>query len=133
MGLRGSRQRDRGLRDALRLADDVVRRELRALLVRLHVRPMQMRDWDWRGARKIAQRFACRPNDAPLEVFATEDADPDRVGSLGWNTVHGGPLVVHHVPGDHKSMVQEPYVSILANELVGSLRRLQGRAEPRTS
>ncbi|MGH2867597.1 MAG: thioesterase domain-containing protein, partial [Solirubrobacteraceae bacterium] len=115
------RQRDRGPREALRLADEVVRREFRALLVHLHVRPMQMRDWDWRGARTLAAKYLCRPNDAPLDVFATDDTDPDKLTSLGWDGLHQGSLRVHHVPGDHKSMVQEPYVSILAGELVRSL------------
>ena len=115
------RQRDRGPRDALRLADETIRREFRALLVRLHMRPMDMRDWDWRGASKLCQKYICRPNDAPLDVFATEDADPDKVSSLGWETLHVGRLRMHHVPGDHKSMVQEPNVSILAGELVSSL------------
>jgi amino acid adenylation domain-containing protein len=116
------RQRDRGPREVLRLADEVIRREFRALLVRLHVRPMDMRDWDWRGADKLRHKYTCRPNDAPLDVFATEDTDPDKVSSLGWDTVHRGRLRIHHVPGDHKSMVQEPNVSILAGELVRSLR-----------
>jgi amino acid adenylation domain-containing protein len=116
-----ARQRDLGPRQALRLVDDVVRREFRALLVRLHVRPMQMRDWDWRGARKLEQKYRCRPNDAPLDIFATEDSDTEKASSLGWDTIHLGPLRVHHVPGDHKSMVQEPYVSILTDELVRSL------------
>jgi amino acid adenylation domain-containing protein len=124
-----ARQRDHGPREALRLADDVIRREFRALLVRLHVRPMQTRDWDWRGARKLAQKYTCRPNDAPLDVFATEDTDPEKVTSLGWDTVHRGPLRVHHIPGNHKTMVQEPYASILAGELVRTLRTAPERAE----
>ena len=128
-----ARQRDRGPREALRLTDDVVRREFRALLVRLHVRPMQLRDWDWRGANKLVQKYSCRPNDAPLDVFATADTGSEKVSSLGWDTVHRGPLRVHHVPGDHKSMVQEPYVSILADELVRSLRTVPERAEVPTS
>ena len=128
-----ARQRDHGPREALRLADDVIRREFRALLVRLHVRPMQTRDWDWRGARKLAQKYTCRPNDAPLDVFATEDTDPEKVTSLGWDTVHRGPLRVHHIPGNHKTMVQEPYASILAGELVRSLRTAPERAEAVTS
>ena len=125
-----ARQRDRGPREVLRLADHVVRLEFRALLVRLHVRPMQMRDWDWRGALKLADKYTCLPNDAPLDVFVTEDSDPE--SSLGWDTVHHGPLRVYHVPGDHTSMVQEPYVSILADELVRSLRTASERAEPLT-
>ena len=122
------RQRDRGLREALALAGDVVSREFRALLVRLHMRPMQMRDWDWRGASKLAGKYACRPNDSPLDVFTTRDSDRANVSSLGWANVHHGRLRVHHIPGDHKSMVQEPYVSILAAELVSSLRSVEEQA-----
>jgi amino acid adenylation domain-containing protein len=123
------RQRDRGLREALALAGDVVSREFRALLVRLHVRPMQMQDWDWRGASKLAGKYACRPNDAPLNVFATGGAERAKVSSLGWDTVHRGPLRVHQVLGDHFSMWDEPYISILVGELVSSVRSVEERAE----
>ena len=126
---RTTRQTGLGPREALRLADMVVRREFRALLVRLHVRPMQVRDWDWRGASKLAQKYRCPPNDAPLHVFATEETDPEKVSSLGWDTLHLGPLRVHHVPGDHRTMVQEPFVSILANELLHSLRGTEPQLE----
>jgi amino acid adenylation domain-containing protein len=123
-----ARERDRGPSEVLRVAGDAVGREFRAVLVRLHLRRMQKRDWDWRGARKLAQKYTCRPNDAPLDVFVTEDADPEKVGSLGWESMHRGPLRVHYVPGDHKSMVQEPYAFVLANELARSLGAVPERA-----
>jgi aspartate racemase len=127
------RRRDRGAREEVWFVADLVRHEFRALLVRLHVRPMQIGDWDIQGGNKMAKKYTCRPNDAPLDVFATGHADPEKVSSLGWDTVHRGPLRVHHVPGDHKSLVQEPYVSILAGELIRSLRTVPERAEVPTS
>lgn len=132
---RFARQRERGLRGSLRHTGSVVHREATAALVRLHLRRSRLGDdIDWRGALKLVSRYACPGNDAPLDIFVSAELVAES-GSpcLGWDTVHLGPLRVHQVPGDHTTMVLEPHVTVLANELATSLRTVAERAKARHS
>jgi thioesterase domain-containing protein len=83
-------------------------------------------DFDWRGAAKLARKYACRGHEGPLEVFATKDMVlTTQSRSLGWEDVHKGTLEVHEVLGDHFSTVQEPNVTILSEMLASSVRLAQ--------
>ncbi len=121
---RVARQRQRGLGGSMRKTAEVVHRELRAALVRLHLRPSRPSDdFDWRGAFHLATRYRCPGNDAPMDLFRTKAAvDLSGSGSLGWEDVHHGALRTHTVPGEHLTMVTEPHVSTLAEMVSSSLR-----------
>jgi thioesterase domain-containing protein len=97
---------------------------------RLHLRRSRLGDdFDWRGALKLASRYPCPGNDAPMDLFvATDEVAEIRSRSLGWEEVHKGPLRTHDVPGGHESMLTEPHVSEVAEMLTLSLRRAQAAA-----
>jgi thioesterase domain-containing protein len=124
---RFARQRERGLSGAVRHTGEVVGREVTAALVRLHLRRSRIGDdFDWRGAIRLISRYRCPGNDAPVTLFLTEEGVAHTGSrSLGWEQVHKGPLQVHSVPGEHVSMVIEPHVSVVAEMLTLSLRRVQ--------
>jgi amino acid adenylation domain-containing protein len=119
---RFARQRERGAREALRKTGEVASRELRAVQVRLRLRRPTV-DFDWRGATLLAFRYRCRGNDAPMDLFVTDDlVAGTKSPSLGWAEVHGGELRIHRVDGEHMSMVKEPYVASLAAALTETFR-----------
>ena len=122
-----ARQRARGPAGSLRHTRVVATREVRAALVRLHLRPSRIGDdFDWRGAHRVASRYACPGNDAPMDLFLTARGVTESGSrSLGWEEVHQGPLCIHDVPGGHESMVSEPHVSTVAEMLSVALRRAQ--------
>ena len=58
----------------------------------------------------------------------------DRGPALGWSRLAGGGVEVHLVPGDHFTMLREPYVRVLAERLEACLgtsrrQRIWARAE----
>lgn len=126
-----ARQRLRGPGGALRKTDEVMRRELRALMVRLRgPQTMLADDFDWRGANRLAISYACKGNDAPMDVFVTDDrVTGSGSRSLGWDELHRGPLRVHRLDGDHRTIVTEPQVRTLAELVTSSLRDAQRAAE----
>ena len=68
-----ARQRKRGLLGATRKTYEVAGRELRAGLLRLHLRrPHLSDDFDYRGAGHLVRRYVVRGNDAPMNSL------PDR-------------------------------------------------------
>jgi thioesterase domain-containing protein len=122
-----ARQRARGPAGSLRHTRVVATREVRAALVRLHLRPSRIvDDFDWRGAHRVASRYACPGNDAPMDLFLTSRGVTENGSrSLGWEEIHKGLLRIHDVPGGHESMVSEPHVSTVAEMLSVALRRAQ--------
>ncbi len=124
---RWARQRERGLAGSLRHTAEVIIREATAVLVRLHLRESRLGDdFDWRGAMKLASRYRCVGNDAPMELFLTaEGVTESGSPSLGWAAVHKGSLRIHDIPGGHISMVKEPHVSEVADSFAQSLQRVQ--------
>jgi surfactin family lipopeptide synthetase A len=121
---RVARQRERGTRGAARKTYQVLRRELRAALVRLRLRRSEMSDeFDWRGAVALVARYACPPNDVAMDLFVSaERAAGAGSDSLGWAELHEGALRVHRFEGDHRAMVTEPQVNLVAEMFGRSLR-----------
>ncbi|MEO6859749.1 MAG: amino acid adenylation domain-containing protein [Solirubrobacteraceae bacterium] len=122
-----ARQRERGLAGSVRHTRLVVKREMTAALVRLHLRRSRLGDdFDWRGALKLTSRYVCTGNDAPMDLFVTADGVANcQSRSLGWDEIHKGPLRVHDTLGDHLSMVLEPNVTVLSQMLASNLRLAQ--------
>jgi surfactin family lipopeptide synthetase A len=122
-----ARQRARAFGEAARKVWEIGSRSLRSMVRRLPLRLTHPgHDFDWRGAAKLAGKYACRGHGGPLDVFATSDMIvTTHSRSLGWEDVHKGTLEVHEVLGDHFSMVQEPNVTILSEMLASSVRIAQ--------
>ena len=81
------------------------------------------------GAIKLGLTYNFCAGDAPLHLFASR-AHQEKLGSgsLGWIDVHRGPVEVHEILGDHKSMIQQPRVSAVAAAVATSLREAQSAA-----
>jgi amino acid adenylation domain-containing protein len=122
-----ARQRGRGALRSLRHLGTVATRELRAGLVRVHLRESRLGDdFDERGAQRLSSHYVCAGHDAPMDVFLTSEAARNSgSSSFGWETVHKGSLLVHDVPGGHLTMVMEPDVFVVAQMLSDSLRLAQ--------
>jgi amino acid adenylation domain-containing protein len=120
-----ARQRGRGALRSLRHLGTIATSELRAGLVRVHLRESRLGDdFDERGAHRLSSQYVCAGHDAPMDVFLTSEAlSNSRSSSFGWETVHKGSLLVHDVPGGHLTMVMEPDVFVVAQMLSESLRR----------
>jgi amino acid adenylation domain-containing protein len=83
-------------------------------------------EFDADGAVALLGAYRTRPCDAPLTVFSSGwqrrwARDP----ALGWRGLHAGPLDVHVVPGDHRTMLLQPQVNDLAVRFARRLRALE--------
>jgi amino acid adenylation domain-containing protein len=88
-------------------------------------------EFDADGAVDLLSRYRTRPCDAPLTLFSSGwQRRWSRDAALGWRGVHAGPLDVHVVPGDHRTMLLRPQVNDLA---VRFARRLREAAPGRPS
>jgi thioesterase domain-containing protein len=87
-------------------------------------------EFDAEGAVALVAGYRGRSCDGvPLTVFASGwqrrwTGDP----TLGWRELHSGPLDVHVVPGDHRTVLLQPGVSELAARFAGRLRTAVARA-----
>ena len=80
-------------------------------------------EFDWRGASALVARYACPPHDVAMDLFVTaERATGSGSDSLGWAELHQGALRVHRFEGDHRAMVTEPQVTLVAEMVSRSLR-----------
>jgi amino acid adenylation domain-containing protein len=79
---------------------------------------------------RAAVNYRPRPYPGKVTLFRAREGRP--VGKedifLGWDRVAGGGMEVHEIPGDHVSLMKEPGVRLLAEELKRCLSR---GAEPR--
>jgi Condensation domain len=90
---------------------------LRTLLVRIAA------DHHRRGAWALVARYACPPNDVAMDLFVTAERTAGAGSdSLGWAELHEGVLRVHRFEGDHRAMVTEPQVTLVAETVSRSLR-----------
>jgi thioesterase domain-containing protein len=60
-------------------------------------------------------------SDTPLRAY--------RDRRIAWSQVAGGGLEVHAIPGNHLTMVDEPHVGAMAQELRDCLHKVQPRAK----
>lgn len=112
----------RGWPVLVRQCRSALRRELRTLRVRLHPDPQL---FDYRGATILGASYSPEGIDAPLAVFATDAMVTDHCfgPSLGWEGVHKGLVEIHHIPGNHESLLLQPNVDVVANLFSRSLLR----------
>jgi amino acid adenylation domain-containing protein len=124
---RVTRELRRGPKNTLRKTQEHARRGLEVLRAgaRLrHVPPPNI--FDWIGALQVASGWSCQPHSLPMELFVSKEmAESTGSPSLGWESFHQGPMTVHSVPGEHLSMVTEPHVRAVAENLASALRLAQ--------
>ena len=79
---------------------------------------------DWPAALNRERKYVARPASWPVTVLSTS-AYSTFCGSLhlGWAPLLQGWSECTAVPGDHNSMIGEPYVHVLAGTLRESLER----------
>jgi thioesterase domain-containing protein len=73
----------------------------------------------FRTNQQASRRYQPQPYSGSLTLFtAAERIVPgSRDPSLGWANLVGGNLDIHQVSGTHFTMLQEPYVEVLAKQL----------------
>jgi oxalate---CoA ligase len=76
--------------------------------------------------RQALQEYVPRPYPGRLVLFRATiqsvQADPDP--QMGWGKLAEGGLEIHEVPGDHVSLLVEPNVRLLAQQLAVCLQRI---------
>lgn len=70
------------------------------------------------------------PLDCPIELLVAADGAVDPVPR--WQAV-GGPLITHHLPGDHYTMLQSPHLDLVAAVLNQLLLRSHDQAAHRAA
>lgn len=79
----------------------------------------------YRARRQAVRRWEPKPYAGRITYFRGRD-QPDGPGAdpgFGWGPYAAEPVEVHHVPGDHDSLIAEPNVAELARALRQCLRR----------
>jgi amino acid adenylation domain-containing protein len=124
-----------GPRATLSKAHEAARRVVPIVLAsaRLHPAPPPT-IFDWVGAVRVVSGWVCDPHTVPVDLYVSEDmANATGSASLGWEGLHRGSLTVTAVPGEHMSMVTEPYVRVVAETLASALRSAQTLGTERVS
>jgi thioesterase domain-containing protein/acyl carrier protein len=120
-----TRVRELGLRRSFRVARNLAWRLARVPLVRVHLlSPLALGyDFDSRGAALLGSRYAPRGHEVPVDLFTSaETVSLTGSASLGWDSVHRGPLRIHPSAGDHFSLLTEPSLRALAANLRDSMQ-----------
>ena len=98
--------------------------------------PSPEEHFDYRGAVKIARAYARQGHGLPVELFVTGDsATHAKDPSLGWDQYHRGSLHVHHLPGDHDTLMDQRQIDDVARVLLAGLQRSRAssRGRPRAN
>jgi thioesterase domain-containing protein len=94
--------------------------------------PLGESQYDWEGAIALVMKYQPAGIDVPMDLIApTERLIWAGSRGLGWEKVHRGSLTILEVPGDHRSMLTEPRVDILAQLVADRLRAAQTRRQVR--
>lgn len=82
---------------------------------------------DWKGDKRRSMAYIPRPFPGRVILFRTRDESPHQARDplKGWGQLAKGGVEVHDIPGDHSSMLFEPYVQELAAKFRASLARAQ--------
>jgi len=68
------------------------------------------------------QNYRPEASSTPVTLFkagAQEEADE----TMGWGALTSGEIEIHRVPGSHSTIVREPYVRSLAEQLADCINR----------
>jgi thioesterase domain-containing protein len=74
------------------------------LAARLRRRPLDR--FDELGARRLVSGYTPAGHEAPLHLLITGDSSAKAAPMLGWSNLHPGEVLLHHVEGDHMSIMQ---------------------------
>ena len=121
---------------------DYVRRKSKTLIRRLRTRLWRLRQKPFtrmgiplpRSFQKVEEynmlaivKYQPRPYPGRITLFPPgtrsvgEFPDPEQ----GWGSLALGGVEIHHVTGDHLTMLTEPHVEVVAKKLTGCIRRSQ--------
>jgi thioesterase domain-containing protein len=120
-----TRLRELGLRRSFRVARNLAWRLGRIPLVHVHLlSPLALGyDFDSQGAALLGSRYAPRGHEVPVDLFTSaETVSLTGSASLGWESVHQGLLRIHPSSGDHFSLLTEPSLRALAENLRERMR-----------
>jgi thioesterase domain-containing protein len=70
---------------------------------------------------QAAKRYVPRTYPGPVTLFKASEQRGEPEENLGWGALVSGRLTVHMIPGDHETIVYDPNVLVLAEELKASL------------
>jgi hypothetical protein len=89
-----------------------------------------------RAANDQANRaYVAQPYPGRVTLFRAGERPvwlyPDR--DLGWGGLAAGGLEVHEVPGDHETVIKEPYIRLLAEKLKVCLDNAQSDVSARSA
>jgi thioesterase domain-containing protein len=75
------------------------------------------------------RNYTARPYSGRITLFRAMEQPGDRSHErdLGWGPLAAGGVDVYDVPGDHLSMIHEPHVRTLAEQLAACLRQVEGK------
>jgi amino acid adenylation domain-containing protein len=73
--------------------------------------------------------FSSYPGKLTLLRTADEERDDDKVGmeyepDFGWTELFTGGLEIHHIPGSHISLLDEPHISVVAEKIKTCLNQV---------
>jgi thioesterase domain-containing protein len=107
--------------------DARIRRHL--FLTRLGLPTSRLRHVD-DGFALAVRQYVPAPLDVDAVIFRADksDGDHDPDPTMGWSKLVRGELSVCRVPGDHFTILYEPYVKGLARELTARLEEVAGVA-----
>ncbi|MBV9792065.1 MAG: alpha/beta fold hydrolase [Chloroflexi bacterium] len=72
------------------------------------------------------------PRSLPLRRIAHKRRPRSIEPSMGWKRLISGPIEAYEVPGNHMTLLEEPFVAVLADRLRDVLRRIrEAEANPR--
>ena len=89
------------------------------LAARIRRRPLDR--FDELGARRLISGYTPAGHEVPLHLLLTRDSAEKGAPMLGWSELHRGQVVVHHVEGDHMSIMQGDAAGRLGKTLAEAL------------
>jgi amino acid adenylation domain-containing protein len=123
IGLYLERSRQRAWRASLASAMAHIRTESVVygvdLLARIRRRPLDR--FDELGARRVISGYTPAGHDVPLHLLMTSESTEKAAPMLGWSELHPGQVVLHHVDGDHLSIMQSDAAHRLGKTLTEAL------------
>jgi amino acid adenylation domain-containing protein len=78
-----------------------------------------------KGHARAGCNYKLKPYTGKLTLFQAIEGEASRSEdpSLGWSGLASEGFDIHWIPGDHKSMVKEPHVQVLAEQLRGCFKQ----------
>jgi thioesterase domain-containing protein/acyl carrier protein len=89
--------------------------------------------YDSEGANRALIAHELAGNQVPLELFLTDRTIQSLGATAGWAALHGGPLHVHRLPGDHNSLFRATHAVTIGEILSASIAQAVAAQADRVS